>query len=186
MPSVWGQSLGRDFRGRVRFLRSFGRPTRLEPGEQVWLVVDGVDLTGAGRAQRPAAGPLTGWREAARFDVTNRLARAERAGDRSRVAAAGLCRRATPAPRPCRAGRRRDRRSAAGDFSAGCGGLIAARASISSLACGRRAFPAAIAAGCARGDRRRAATRQSPVRPASCTTGLRSWPGSPIRPAFRT
>ncbi len=47
MPGDWSQPLGRDFRGCVRFVRAFGRPTRLEPGEQVWLVCDGVDLAGS-------------------------------------------------------------------------------------------------------------------------------------------
>ena len=93
-----GAAAGRDFRGCVRFVRAFGRPTRLEPEEQVWLVCAGVDLTVRIVLNGQPLGTLTGSREPARFDVTEMLPRAERTGDRSRVAAARLCRRAKPAP----------------------------------------------------------------------------------------
>ncbi|HEX4142103.1 MAG TPA: hypothetical protein VHY91_01025 [Pirellulales bacterium] len=73
MPADWSEPLGRDFRGRVRFLRSFGRPTRLEPDEQVWLVCDGVDLTGWALLNGEQLGPLPGFRQPASFDVTSRL-----------------------------------------------------------------------------------------------------------------
>jgi hypothetical protein len=73
MPADWAQSLGRDFRGRVRFLRAFGRPTRLEPEEQVWLVCDGVDLAGWATLNGEQLGPVDGFRQAARFEVTGRL-----------------------------------------------------------------------------------------------------------------
>jgi beta-galactosidase/beta-glucuronidase len=73
MPGDWAQPLGRDFRGRVRFVRAFGRPTRLEPDEQVWLVCDGVDLTGWASLNGEQLGPVAGFREAARFEVTGRL-----------------------------------------------------------------------------------------------------------------
>ncbi|HEY1785638.1 MAG TPA: hypothetical protein VGG30_08825 [Pirellulales bacterium] len=73
MPGDWAQSLGRDFRGRVRFVRGFGRPTRLEPDEQVWLVCDGVDLSGLATLNGEALGEVAGFRTPARFDVTGLL-----------------------------------------------------------------------------------------------------------------
>ena len=74
MPCDWSQTLGRDFRGRVRFVRAFGKPTRLDPAEQVWLVVAGVDLTGQAELNGLPLGSLTGWHATARFDVTSLLA----------------------------------------------------------------------------------------------------------------
>ena len=74
MPGDWGAALGPDFRGRVRFARAFGRPTRLEPGEQVWLVVGGVDLSGTAELNGRPLGPVAGVREPTRFEVTDRLA----------------------------------------------------------------------------------------------------------------
>jgi beta-galactosidase/beta-glucuronidase len=73
VPNDWGQQLGRDFRGQVRFVRSFGRPTRLEPGEQVWLVCGGVDLVGRAELNGEPLGPVPGWHKATRFDVTRLL-----------------------------------------------------------------------------------------------------------------
>lgn len=43
MPCDWGDSLGSDFRGAVRFTRSFNLPSGLDPHEHVWLVCHGAD-----------------------------------------------------------------------------------------------------------------------------------------------
>ena len=40
MPADWCGSLGADFLGRVRYRRNFQKPTGLESGERVWLVVE--------------------------------------------------------------------------------------------------------------------------------------------------
>jgi hypothetical protein len=40
MPADWGDTLGRDFLGRVRYHRNFNSPTGLAPGDKVWLVVE--------------------------------------------------------------------------------------------------------------------------------------------------
>lgn len=45
MPSDWGPVCGSGFRGRVRFTRSFGRPTGLEATDQVQLVFAEIDGT---------------------------------------------------------------------------------------------------------------------------------------------
>jgi hypothetical protein len=40
MPADWGNALGNDFRGVVRYTRTFNRPTNLDPHEHVWLVIE--------------------------------------------------------------------------------------------------------------------------------------------------
>ncbi|HEY7531985.1 MAG TPA: hypothetical protein VH681_04275 [Nitrospiraceae bacterium] len=40
MPSDWGDALGRDFLGCVRYRRRFHAPTNLTPQDFVWLVVE--------------------------------------------------------------------------------------------------------------------------------------------------
>ncbi len=42
MPADWGEILGSDFRGTVRYRRTFHQPTGLELGQAVWLVIEGV------------------------------------------------------------------------------------------------------------------------------------------------
>jgi len=43
LPGDWGDALGRDFEGIVRFTRCFHCPTGLEADSRVWLVVEDVD-----------------------------------------------------------------------------------------------------------------------------------------------
>jgi beta-galactosidase/beta-glucuronidase len=74
MPDDWGQTLGTDFRGRVRYVRRFGRPTNLDSAQQVWLVCDGVDLLGRCTLNGRTLGAIEGYRQAARFDITSELA----------------------------------------------------------------------------------------------------------------
>lgn len=45
MPADWSGVLGSDFRGTVRYCRTFHQPTGLEEGQQVWLVIDGATST---------------------------------------------------------------------------------------------------------------------------------------------
>jgi hypothetical protein len=73
MPCDWGQTLGTDFRGRVRYRRRFGLPTNLETGQRVWLVCDGADLRGAAALNGRVLGPIEGYRAPTRFDVTGDL-----------------------------------------------------------------------------------------------------------------
>ena len=42
MPADWSALLGDDFRGTVRYRRVFHEPTGLEPGQQVWLSIEGL------------------------------------------------------------------------------------------------------------------------------------------------
>jgi hypothetical protein len=43
LPADWGDVLGGDFQGVVRFTRRFHRPTGLNAASRVWLVIDDVD-----------------------------------------------------------------------------------------------------------------------------------------------
>ncbi len=45
-PSDWGEILGRDFRGRVRYTRRFNRPTGMAAVLRIDLVVECVDAFG--------------------------------------------------------------------------------------------------------------------------------------------
>ncbi len=47
IPSNWGDWLGDSFRGRVAYVRNFGRPTGLAADQVVWLVVEEVDFRGS-------------------------------------------------------------------------------------------------------------------------------------------
>jgi hypothetical protein len=69
MPCHWQDGGLDDFAGRVRFVRRFGRPRRLDPHERVWLTFAGiggsaaVDLNGTPLGGRDRPGPFE-------FDVT--------------------------------------------------------------------------------------------------------------------
>ncbi len=42
MPGDWSTELGSEFRGTVAYRRVFHRPTGLEPGQSVWLVIESL------------------------------------------------------------------------------------------------------------------------------------------------
>jgi hypothetical protein len=46
VPSDWGQALGVDFRGRVRYSRRFHQPTGMAEIERIDLVIERVDALG--------------------------------------------------------------------------------------------------------------------------------------------
>jgi hypothetical protein len=46
LPADWGETLGNDFRGLVRFTRRFAQPTGLDAATRVWLVIEDVDWQG--------------------------------------------------------------------------------------------------------------------------------------------
>jgi len=74
LPTDWGSTLGGDFRGRVRYLRRFGIPTNLEPHDQVWLVIEGVDYFGAVSLNVQPIGEVVGYQSAREFDIRHLLA----------------------------------------------------------------------------------------------------------------
>jgi hypothetical protein len=83
LPADWGEALGRDFQGVVRFSRRFHRPTGLDAASRVWLVVEDVDsqanielndcflgaVIGSGSTFGPDEMPCC----PARFDITANL-----------------------------------------------------------------------------------------------------------------
>lgn len=68
MPADWGAVLGASFLGLVRYLRNFQKPTGLESGERVWLVVEGPRSRGSVELNRKRLGDAGG-----RFDITELL-----------------------------------------------------------------------------------------------------------------
>jgi beta-galactosidase/beta-glucuronidase len=75
IPADWSETLGADFRGRVRYTRRFHRPTGLIEGQRVWLAVERVEATGAVSLNGQMLGPAAAKGGPFRFDVTDLLAR---------------------------------------------------------------------------------------------------------------
>lgn len=73
MPCDWSDSLGSAFRGRVRYRRSFNRPTNLDARQSVWLVVEAVRERAEVALNGRALGSVLG-DAPARFNVTTILA----------------------------------------------------------------------------------------------------------------
>jgi len=74
LPTDWGATLGQEFRGRVRYIRRFGLPTNLEPHEQVWLVIEGVDYFGMLSLNGQSLGEVVGFQTPREFDIQGLLA----------------------------------------------------------------------------------------------------------------
>ncbi|HVC95444.1 MAG TPA: hypothetical protein VND64_17235 [Pirellulales bacterium] len=70
LPGDWGDILGRDFRGRVRYRRRFNRPSGLDSHERVWLVVEGADARASVALNGRRLGDVHGYALLADFDVT--------------------------------------------------------------------------------------------------------------------
>jgi hypothetical protein len=72
MPADWSALFGGDFLGRVRYRRMFQKPTGLESGERVFLVVEGPRSQGRVELGRNALGSVV---EGAvlRVDITEQL-----------------------------------------------------------------------------------------------------------------
>ncbi len=71
MPTDWGDTLGDGFRGRVRYVRKFNRPTGLVEGITVWLAVDQVDAFGTVALNRRVLGPVA--TEPKKFEIGDLL-----------------------------------------------------------------------------------------------------------------
>jgi hypothetical protein len=70
MPADWGACFGSHSLGRVRYLRTFQRPTGLAPGDKVWLVVEPPRSRGAVKLADQALGRVEFGGGAGRFDIT--------------------------------------------------------------------------------------------------------------------
>jgi hypothetical protein len=74
MPADWSEPFGPEFLGRVRYTRTFQKPTGLERGDIVWLVVEPPRSLGIVQLAGCKLGSVR-WGEAGgRFDITPLLA----------------------------------------------------------------------------------------------------------------
>jgi hypothetical protein len=73
MPADWSVLLGADFFGRVRYRRTFNKPTGLESGERVWLVVEPAQSEAWVIWKGDLVGFIYPGEPAGRFDITARL-----------------------------------------------------------------------------------------------------------------
>jgi hypothetical protein len=74
MPADWSAICGRDFTGRVRYLRLFQKLTGLESGERAFLVVEMPRSRGVISLNGKPLGDVVWGGPPARFDVTDLLA----------------------------------------------------------------------------------------------------------------
>jgi hypothetical protein len=73
MPADWSALLGAEFLGRVRYRRTFQKPTGLESGERVWLVVEPARSEACIVWKGDLVGFVRAGEEPGRFDITERL-----------------------------------------------------------------------------------------------------------------
>lgn len=73
IPADWSESLGADFRGRVRYGRSFGSPTGLSPHDRLHLVIERADAWAEVELNGEPFGKIPAGRQPWRADVTSRL-----------------------------------------------------------------------------------------------------------------
>ncbi len=73
MPADWSALFGADFLGRVRYRRTFNKPTGLESGERVWLVVEPAQSEAWVIWKSDLVGFIYPGEPTGRFDITDRL-----------------------------------------------------------------------------------------------------------------
>jgi hypothetical protein len=73
MPADWAAVCGGDFLGRVRYLRTFQKPTGLDSGERVFLVVEPPRSSACLTWKKELLGFVYPGEPAGRFDITDRL-----------------------------------------------------------------------------------------------------------------
>lgn len=70
IPSDWGETLGADFRGRVKFLRRFNRPTGLDPLHRVFIVIEQIDAFGCVSLNEASLGEIPAVASQTQFEIT--------------------------------------------------------------------------------------------------------------------
>jgi len=70
MPADWSEPFGTGFLGRVRYIRTFQKPTGLERGDKVWLVVEPPRSLGVVRLSGHELGTVRHGEANGRFDIT--------------------------------------------------------------------------------------------------------------------
>lgn len=73
MPADWSATCGPDFFGRVRYRRVFHRPTGLESGERVFLVVEPPRSSASIILNGDVLGFVNSEEPAGRFEISDRL-----------------------------------------------------------------------------------------------------------------
>lgn len=73
MPADWSAAFGADFLGCVCYRRTFQKPTGLESGERVWLVIEPPRSVGEVELNRQRLGDICGGEAVGRFDITAML-----------------------------------------------------------------------------------------------------------------
>jgi len=73
MPADWSATCGPDFFGRVRYRRVFHRPTGLDAGERVFLVIEPARSSARVALQGMHLGFVEPGSLAGRFEITDRL-----------------------------------------------------------------------------------------------------------------
>jgi hypothetical protein len=74
MPADWSDPLGNEFLGRVRYTRTFQKPTGLERGDKVWLLVEPPRSLGIVQLVSRELGTVRWGGAGGRFDITPLLA----------------------------------------------------------------------------------------------------------------
>lgn len=73
MPADWSTVFGGDFLGRVCYRRTFQKPTGLDEGQRVWLVIEPPRSQGSIKLGEALLGVIHLGDPAGRFDITDRL-----------------------------------------------------------------------------------------------------------------
>ncbi len=73
MPADWSGVFGSEFLGRVRYRRNFQKPTGLDCGERVWLVIEPPRSRGVIELNRKRMGEVCDGDPPGRFDITELL-----------------------------------------------------------------------------------------------------------------
>jgi beta-galactosidase len=73
MPADWSDAFGHDFLGRVCYRRTFQKPTGLDTGARVWLVIEPARSDACITVKKKLVGFLEPGDSAKRFDITDRL-----------------------------------------------------------------------------------------------------------------
>jgi hypothetical protein len=73
MPADWSAAFGADFFGRVAYRRVFHRPTGLDQGERVFLVIDPARSEACITLKKTLVGFVYAGESSRRFDITDSL-----------------------------------------------------------------------------------------------------------------
>jgi hypothetical protein len=73
MPADWSEMVGADFLGRVRYRRKFNKPTGLQFGNRVWLVIEPPRSSAYIVWKGDLVGSIHPGDPPGRFDITRRL-----------------------------------------------------------------------------------------------------------------